>query len=245
MALVGGEADDGVAARAHAALAGVGLRAGIAVVAGGAVGPVALVERAGIRVLGACSMARLLLVRRAGLSRDARAGLDLVALARRRAADKGARPHHVARAGGAGAGAGLVGIAHVARAVAADRPGIARRVLTRIARAVARVGRTGVAVIRAGRGGRLLPVGRAARPGAAGAGLGVVALARRRAADDRARRRRRRRAGGAGAGAVLLGVANVARARVADRARVAGRMLAGIVGPVALLERAGVGVVGR
>src|SRR5439155_636024 len=188
--------------------------------------------------------ARLLLVRRAGLAREAGAGLDLVALARRRAADKGARPHHVARAGGAGAGAGLVGIAHVARAVAADRPGIARRVLTRIARAVARVGRTGVAVIRAGRGGRLLRVGRAARPGDAGAGLGVVALARRRAADDRARRRRRRRAGGAGAGAVLLGVADVARARVADRARVARGVLAVIVGPVALIERAGVAVVG-
>src|SRR6266566_3680827 len=206
MALVGGEADDGVAARAHAALAGVGLRAEIAVVAGGAVGletvvraggagpravlrrvalirrrptlggrrlegvggavvaapvagrghvagagrraalggrgllgilgavrarpraglghvagpgcgpalrpgvtrrvlagvvgPVALIERAGIRVGGARRPARLLLVRRAGLARDAGAGLDLVALAHRRPADKGARPHHVARADG-------------------------------------------------------------------------------------------------------------------------------------------------
>src|SRR5205814_2026091 len=71
---------------------------------------VALIERAGVRVLGARRAARLLLVRRAGLAREAGAGLDLVALARRRAADKGARPHHVARAGGAGAGAGLVGI---------------------------------------------------------------------------------------------------------------------------------------
>src|SRR5207245_759939 len=188
--------------------------------------------------------ARLALVGRARLAPDARAGLDLVALARRRAADKGARPHHVARAGGAGAGAGLVGIAHVARAVAADRPGVARRVLARVARAVAVVGRAGVAVIRAGRARRLLRVGRAARPGDAGAHLGLVALARRRAADDRARRRGRRRAGGAGAGAVLRGVAHVARARVAGRARVARGVLAVIVGPVALVERAGVAVVG-
>src|SRR5207253_3095120 len=36
--LIGGSADDGVAARAHPALAGVGLRAGIAVVAAGAIG---------------------------------------------------------------------------------------------------------------------------------------------------------------------------------------------------------------
>src|SRR5207253_11275152 len=107
------------------------------------------------------------------------------------------------------------------------------RVLTRIARAVAGVGRTGVAVIRAGRARRLLRVGRAARPGDAGAGLGLIALARRRAADDRARRRGGRRAGGAGAGAVLRGVADVARARVADRARVACRVLADSVGPVA------------
>src|SRR5439155_1341467 len=126
---------------------GPALRPGVARrVLAGVVGPVALVERAGIRVLGARRPARLLLVRGAGLAREAGAGLDLVALARRRAADEGARPHHVARAGGAGAGAGLVGIAAVARAVAADRPGIARRVLARIARPVARGGRTWVAV---------------------------------------------------------------------------------------------------
>src|SRR5207253_2712911 len=190
----------------------------------GVVGPVALVERAGLRVLGARRAARLLLVHRAGLARDAGAGLDLVALAHRRPADKGARPHHVARAGSAGAGAGLVGIAYVARAVAADRAGVAGRVLTRIARAVAGVGRTGVAVICAGRAGRLLPIGRAARPGDAGAHLGLIALARRGAADDRARRWAGRRAGGAGAGAVLRGVADVARARLADRARIACRM---------------------
>src|SRR5439155_24731114 len=120
----------------------------------------------------------------------------------------------------------------------------AGRVLTRIARAVAGIGRTGVAVIRTGRVGHLLHVGRAARTGDAGAGLGLITLARRGAADDRARRRGGRRAGGAGAGAVLRGVADVARARVADRARVAGRMLAGIVAPVTLIERAGVAVVG-
>src|SRR5207302_5245969 len=91
---------------------------------------------------------------------------------------------------------------------------------------------------------RSLRVGRAARPGDAGAGLGLIALARRRAADDRARRRGGRRAGGAGAGAVLRGVADVARARIADRARIACRMLTDIVGPVTLIERAGVAVVG-
>src|SRR5207249_3051389 len=167
-----------VAHLGHVAGPGCGpaLRPGVARrVLTGVVGPVALVERAGIRVLGARRGARLLLVARAGRARGAGAGLGLVALARRRAADQGARPHHVARAGGAGTGAGLVGIAHVARAVAADRAGVARRVLTRIARAVAGVGRTGVAVVRAGRAGRLLHVGRAARPGDAGAHLGLVA----------------------------------------------------------------------
>src|SRR5207253_540513 len=210
----------------------------------GVVGPVALVERAGIRVLDARRTARLLLVRRAGLAREAGAGRDLVALARRRAADEGARPHHVARAGGAAAGAGLVGIAHVARAVAADRPGVARRVLTRIARAVAGVGRTGVAVIRAGRARRLLRVGRAARPGDAGAHLGLIARARRGAADGRARRRQGRRAGGAAPGAVLRRITVVPRARVADRVRMAGGVLAGIAQPVTRIERAGVAVVG-
>src|SRR5439155_14765518 len=48
--LVGHGADDGVAARAHAPLAGVGLRARVAVVAGAAVGLAGVRARAGTRV---------------------------------------------------------------------------------------------------------------------------------------------------------------------------------------------------
>src|SRR5207248_2146330 len=53
VALVGGGADDGVAARADPALAGVGLRAGIPVVAGAAVGLRRVRARARRRVAGA------------------------------------------------------------------------------------------------------------------------------------------------------------------------------------------------
>src|SRR5207253_1051486 len=57
VALVGGGADDGVAARADPALAGVGLRAGIAVVAGTAVGLRRVRARPRGRITGAGSVA--------------------------------------------------------------------------------------------------------------------------------------------------------------------------------------------
>src|SRR5262249_44701775 len=147
--------------------------------------------------------ARLLLVARAGLASDPRAHLRHVALARRRPADEGARPHHVARAGGAAAGAGLVGIAQVTRALAADRGGVAGRELTGVGRAVAGVGRARVAVVGARRAARLFLVRRARLAGDAGTLLVEVALARRRPADKRARLRRGGRTGRARAGAGL------------------------------------------
>src|SRR5439155_101790 len=210
----------------------------------GVVGPVALVERAGIRVLGARRAARLLLVRRAGLSRDARAGLDLVALARRRAADKGARPHHVARAGGAGTGAVRLRVADVPRARVADGAGVACRVLAGIVGPVTLIERAGVAVVGARRGRRGLRIRRAGHARHAGAELLHVARAGHGAAHGGARRRQGRRAGRARPGAVLRRITVVPRAEVADRVRVAGRVLAGVAQPIARIERAGVAVVG-
>src|SRR5207249_7169517 len=176
------------------------------------------------------------------------------------------------RTAGAGTGAGLGDVAPVDRR-AADCTRIARRVLARVAGAVALVHRARVAVRRAGRPERLLDVGRA-RGARARAGLHRVALARGRAAGG-PRVARRVLAGGAravalihgarvavvgaggaarledvggagraGAGAGLGDVAPVDR-RAADcgRARVQ-RVLAVDARAVALVERAGVAVVG-
>src|SRR5206468_1283466 len=60
VALILGGADDGVAARAAAALAGVGLRAGVAVVAGGAVGLRRVRADAARRIAGAGVVALIL-----------------------------------------------------------------------------------------------------------------------------------------------------------------------------------------
>src|SRR5207245_1202618 len=195
-----------------------------------------------------------------------RAGVAVVGAGRR------ARPEAVARTAGAGAGARLGDVALV-DGPTADGARVARRVLARVAGAVALVQRAGIGVRRAGRPERLLGVGRA-RGARARAGLGGVALARGRAAGGsrvaggmRARRARAgAHVGGAGVAVVVAhravrlehvggtgrtrpctGVRNVAPPadrRAADRARVADRVLAVDARAVALVEGAGVAVAG-
>src|SRR5207249_2325051 len=98
-----------------------------------------------------------------------------------------------------------------------------------------------VAVVRARRPGRLLRVGRTAGP-VPGTVLRRVALPCRGAADSR--RRQIGRAPGRGRGA-RAGLRHVARARrrAADGPGVAGRVLASVVRPVALVAAARVAVV--
>src|SRR5207249_11534834 len=119
---------------------------------------------------------------------------------------------------------------------------LAGRGLAGAVRAAAKVGRAGVAVLAARGPGRPLGVGRAARPGA-GAHLCRIALARRGAADDEARLEH---VGGTRAARARAGLVHVAGAgrSPAHHARVAGRVLAGVAGPVARVRRAGVAVVG-
>src|SRR2546427_615882 len=181
---------------------------------------------------------------RAGPPGAAGASLGLIALARRGAADDRARRRGGRRAGGAGAGAVLLGVADVARARVADRARVAGGVLAVIVGPVALIERAGVAVVGARREGRRLRIRRAGRARHAGAELLHVARAGRGAADGRARRRQGRRAGGARPGAVLRRITVVPRAGVPARGRVAGGVLAGIAQPVARIERAGVAVVG-
>src|SRR5205823_706203 len=108
---------------------------------------VARVGRARVAVVGAQRPARLLHVGSARLARQSAAALRDVALAGRRPADDADRQEHVGRARGADARTHLVGIADVARTRPADGPGIARRVLASVVRAVAQVGRADVAVV--------------------------------------------------------------------------------------------------
>src|SRR5262249_11730292 len=190
----GGGADDGVAARARAALAGVGLRAGVAVVAGRAVGLKKVGRAGGVRA--GAELRRVTLVSRwATLGRRrlegvggavvtrAIAGLGEGAVARRRAAHGARGLLRIIRAHRAPARAGL---GHVAGAGfgAALRPGIARRVLAGVAAPVALIERAGVAVVGARRPARLLLIARAGLAGQPRAHLRHVALARRRAADE-------------------------------------------------------------
>src|SRR5439155_3284199 len=136
----------------------------------------------------------------------------------------------------------LVDVAR-ARRRTTDRPGVACRVLAVVAAAVTRVGGARVAIVGAERAGGLLGVGRAWLPGQAAAGLGDVALTGRGPAGEEVRQHDVRRAGGAYAGAHLVGIARVPGAGAADRARIAGSVLAGVVGAVAGVGRARVAVV--
>src|SRR5206468_9221210 len=122
------------------------------------------------------------------------------------------------------------------------RPGVARRVLAGVVGPVALIERACIRVLDARRAARLLLVRRAGLAREAGAGLGLVALARRRAADEGARPHHVTRAGGAGAGAGLVGIAHVARAVAADRPCGARRVLTRIARAVAGGGRTGDGV---
>src|SRR5206468_1496897 len=154
-------------------------------------------------------------------------------------AGRGARLEEVVRTRRASAGTGLGHVTLVDRG-AADGARVARRVLARVAGAVALVQRAGIGVRRAGRPERLLGVGRA-RGARARAGLSGVALARGRAAGG-ARVARRVLAGGARAVALIEG-ARVAIVR-AGRAGVASGMRARRARAAAHVGGAGVAVVG-
>src|SRR5207244_781281 len=208
----------------------------------GVVRPVALFRAVRVAVVGARRARRVLRVggARGGRSRTV---LRRVALARGRTADRARRPEGIGRAGAARSGADLVEVA-VARRGAADRAGVAGRVLAEVARAVAGVGGAGVPVVGAERRARLLGVRPARLARQPAAALGDVALPGRRPADGPDRQEGIGRARRARAGADLIRVARVARARPAEGARIAGRMLAGIVRAVAEVGRAHVAVVG-
>src|SRR5205823_9143002 len=198
-----------------------------------------------------------------------RTGLCHVALARRRPAH-GAPVAGWMLAAGVGAVAGIRG-AGVA-VVRARRTRVPGRMRARRARAAAHVGGAGIAVVRTGRAVRLENV--AGTGGAAsGAALGNVTFASGRSTHG-ARVARRVLAGVADAVALveragvgvrraggpvrLLGVGRAARARpvaalghvafapdrAADGARIARRVLADGAGAVALVQGAGVAVVG-
>src|SRR5439155_1025176 len=107
---------------------------------------VALVERAGVAGGGSPRAGRLV---RGGGACAPRRTLTIgspVGLRRSPPTHEAAGLHHVGRAAGARPRAHLVGITEVARARAAQRPPVPRRVLTGVAPAVALVQRAGVAV---------------------------------------------------------------------------------------------------
>src|SRR5439155_13477958 len=112
----------------------------------------------------------------------ARTGLLKVALVRRRATDECGRLEGVVGTRAAAAGTCLGDVAATARGGAARGPGVARRVLADVARAVTEVGRADVAVVGAGRAVRL----ESARRRAARARRAVVhaVVARLGAVDD-------------------------------------------------------------
>src|SRR5213078_3431269 len=205
VALILGGADDGVGARAAAALAGVGLRAGVAVVVGGAVGLRRVRAEAARRITGAGVVALILGGADDGVGARAAAALAGVGL----------------RAGVAVVAGGAVGLrrirAEAARRIA--RPGVVALILggaddgvrAGAAAALAGVGlRAAVAVIAGGAVG----LGRIRALAAGGiAGADVVALVLG-GADDGVRAR----AGAALAGVALrAGVAVVAGDPVRDR----------------------------
>src|SRR5207244_12430643 len=111
----------------------------------------------------------------------------------------------------------------------ADVPGLGRRVRAAIARAVTGVGGADVAVIRAEGAPRLLGVGRARLARQPAAGLGDVALPGRGPAGEHVRQHDVGRAGAAHAGAHLVRIARIARARPADGAGIPGPGVAGVV----------------
>src|SRR5439155_446881 len=197
------------------------------------------------------------------------AALRRVAGAGRRPADR--RALGVGRAGGGGPRAVLGRIAHAGRGPAhggrrlervrgaivrgpvallvdvaaaggraAHRARVAGGMLAGVARAVALVHSARVGVARARRSRGTLVVRRAVRSGP-GAVLRRVALPRRSTALDEGRQEAVRRAGRARSRACLDVVAG-ARRRPADRAGVAGRVLAGVARAVALVEAARVAV---
>src|SRR5207249_4893666 len=207
----------------------------------------ALVAAARVAVVGAGRAARLLRVRRAvgavagtalrhvalaggGATHDARgleavggtavadavAGLGDVAGACRGTADRAGRALGIRGARGAGARARLGHVAGAGRRPA-HGPRVARGVLAGGVRAVAGVGRAGVAVVGAGRAARLLRVGRAVGT-VTGTALRHVTLAADGAADDA---RGLEAVGGAAVAHAVAGLGDVARARrgAADRAR--------------------------
>src|SRR5207302_1093864 len=143
--------------------------------------PVARVAGARITVVGARRPARLLGVGRAA-GAVARAEVVGVALVHGGATEHGRGLEGVVRTRRAATRAGLRHVADTRRR-AARGPRVAGRMLTRVARAVAGIGRADVAVVRARRPARLLRIGRTVRAGAR-TGLGEVAFARRRATGE-------------------------------------------------------------
>src|SRR5204863_5199584 len=225
-------------------------------------------ERAGVRVGRAGRPARFLGIGRAGRAR-ARTGLGGIALPGRRATDRprvprrvlagrarsvalvqradvaivragrSARLQHLGRAGGARARAGLGNVA-LARRRAADAPGVPGGMRARGARPAADVPRAHAAIVRAGRPARLEDIGDARRARAR-AVLRNIALVGRRAAH---RAGGLEGVGGTGRTRARAGLRDVAHIRrnAADRPRIARRMLAREVRPVAAVQGARVGV---
>src|SRR5438552_13206130 len=201
---------------------------------------IALVAAARVAVGRARRPGRGLRVRRA-VGAVPRAVLRRVARARRGAALDEGRHEAVRRAGRARAGAGLV---HVAEAGggAADRPGVARRVLAVVAAAVALVAAARVAVVGARRPRRRLRIRRAVGTVARTA-VRRVTLARRGAAH---RARGLEGVGGTDGARAGAGLVHVAEAGggAADRPGVPRRVLAVVAAAVALVEAARIAVVG-
>src|SRR5207249_4993673 len=202
---------------------------------------VALIGAARVPVVGTRRARRCLGIRRA-VRAVPRAALRRVALAARRPTHGGRRLEGVVGTRAARPGAQLVEVA-VARRGATDRAGVPRCVLAEVARAVAGVAGTRVAVVGAERAARFLGIRPACLTRQATAALGDVALAGRRPADDPDRQEHIGRTRGAHAGAHLVGIARVAGACPADGTGIARRVLAGAVRAVAKVGRADVAVV--
>src|SRR5207302_1398021 len=181
---------------------------------------VALIGAARVPVVGTRRARRCLGIRRA-VRAVPRAALRRVALAARRPTHGGRRLEGVGGTGPARPRAVLVNVTD-ARRRAADRAGVPRRVLAEVARAVAGVAGARVAVVGAERAARFLGIRPACLTRQATAALGDVALAGRRPADDPDRQEHIGRARGACAGAHLIRITHVARARPAHRPCVAG-----------------------
>src|SRR5439155_25547654 len=138
---------------------------------------------------------------------------------------------HVRRAAGARPRAHLVSITEGARARAAQRPPVPRRVLTRHVGAIALVERAGVAVGGARRAARLLRVDGACATRRTWTIVCHVALAASPPTHEAAGLEHVRRAAGARPRAHLVRVTEVARARAAQRPPVPRRVRTRHVGP--------------